>query len=244
MLCLILCNPMECSMQGFPVLHYLPELAQTYIHRVCDAIQPPHPPSSLSPPGFNLSSIRVFSSESAVLSGGQSSGALDFSISPSNEFSELISFRINWFDLLAVQGTIKSLLQHHTSKASILWCSAFFIVSHPYMTTRKTKALTKWTFVGKVMSLCSSSSVSVGMSIKNTEVILGRLYYIGNLWFSSGVYSFCISVSVDSWNEISPHRYSIISGDFVLLTHKCNIVLTNHKQNLLTFLSFLILKWV
>ena len=92
--------------------------------------------------------------------------------------------------------------------------------------------------------MISDFSVSVGMSIKNTEVILGRLYYIGNLWFSSGVYSFCISVSVDSWNEISPHRYSIISGDFVLLTHKCNIVLTNHKQNLLTFLSFLILKWV
>ena len=78
-----------------------------------------------------------------------------FSISPSNEYSGMISFRIDWFDLLAVQGTLKSLLQHHSSKASVLWCSAFFIdqLSHPYMTTRKTIALTKWTFVDKVMSL-------------------------------------------------------------------------------------------
>ena len=78
-----------------------------------------------------------------------------FSISPSNEYLGLISFRMDWLDLLAVQGTLKSLLQHHSSKASILWCSAFFIIqiSHPYMTTRKTKALTRWTFVGRAMSL-------------------------------------------------------------------------------------------
>ena len=81
-----------------------------------------------------------------------------FSISPSNEYSEFISFRIDWFDLLAVQGTLKSLLQHHSSEASILGCSAFFIVqlSHPYMTTGKTIALTRWTFVGKVISLLFS----------------------------------------------------------------------------------------
>ena len=81
--------------------------------------------------------------------------SFSFSISPSNEYSELISFRIDWLDLLAVQGTLKSLLQHHSSKASILWCSAFFMVqlSHPYMATGKTIALTRWTFVGKVMSL-------------------------------------------------------------------------------------------
>ena len=85
-------------------------------------------------------------------SGGQS---FSFSISPSNEYSGLISFRMDWLDLLAVQGTLKSLLQHHSSKASVLWCSALFIVqlSHPHMTTRKTIALTRWTFVGKVMSL-------------------------------------------------------------------------------------------
>ena len=88
-------------------------------------------------------------------SGGQSIGVFGFSISPSNEYSGLISFRIDWLDLLAVQGTLKSLLQHHSSKAPILWCSVFFIVqlSHPYMTTGKTIPLTRWTFVGKVISL-------------------------------------------------------------------------------------------
>ena len=88
-------------------------------------------------------------------SGGQSIGSFSFSISPSNEYSGLISFRIDWFHLLAVQGTLKSLLQHHSSKASILWRSAFFTVqlSYPYMTTRKTTALTRWAFAGKVMPL-------------------------------------------------------------------------------------------
>ena len=98
-------------------------------------------------------SIRVFSSESTLHIRWPKYWS--FSISPSNEYSGLISFRIYWFDLLAVQGTLKSLLRHHSSKASILWCSAFFIVqlSHPYMTTGKTIALTRWIFVGKVMSL-------------------------------------------------------------------------------------------
>ena len=87
-------------------------------------------------------------------SGGQSTGSFSFNISPSNEYSGLISFRMDWLDLLVVQGTLKSLLQHHSSQASILRCSAFFIVQllHPYMTTGKTKAFTRWTFVGKVMS--------------------------------------------------------------------------------------------
>ena len=100
-------------------------------------------------------SIRVFSNESVLHIRWPNYQSLSFSISPSNEYSGLISFRIDWFDLLAVQGTLKSLLQHHSSKASILWHSAFFIVqlSHPYMTTGKTIALTRWAFVGKVMSL-------------------------------------------------------------------------------------------
>ena len=98
-------------------------------------------------------SIRVFSNESVLRPRWPKYWS--FSISPSNEYSGLISFRIDWFDLLAVQGTLKSLLQHHSSKASVLWCSAFFIVqlSHPYMTTGKTTTLTRRTFVGKVMSL-------------------------------------------------------------------------------------------
>ena len=102
-------------------------------------------------------SIRVFSKESVLCIRWLRYRSFSFSISPSNEYSGLISFRIEWFDLLAVQGTLESLLQHHSSKASILRCSAFFIVqvSHPYITCRKTIALTRWTFVGKVMSLFS-----------------------------------------------------------------------------------------
>ena len=100
-------------------------------------------------------SIRVFSNESALHIRWPKYWSFSFNISPSNEYSGLISFRIDWFDLLAVQGTVKILLQHHSLKASILWCSTFFIVqlSHPYMTTGKTIALTRWTFVDKVMSL-------------------------------------------------------------------------------------------
>ena len=100
-------------------------------------------------------SIRVFSNESVLPIRWLKYWSFSFSLSPSNEYSGLISFRMDWLDLLAVQGTLKSLLQHHSSKASILWPSAFFIVqiSHPYMTTGKTIALTRWTFVGKVTSL-------------------------------------------------------------------------------------------
>ena len=110
--------------------------------------------SSVLPPTI-FPSIRVFSNESALHIRWQKYRSFSFSISPSNEYSGLISFRMDWLDLLAVQGTLKSLPQHHSSKASILRCSAFFIVqlSHPYMTTGKTTALTRWTFVGKVMSL-------------------------------------------------------------------------------------------
>ena len=99
--------------------------------------------------------IRVFSNESALRIRWPKYWSFSFNISPSNEHPGLISFRMDWLDLLAVQGTLKSLLQHHSSKASILRCSAFFIVqlSHPYMTTRKTIALTRWTFVDKVMCL-------------------------------------------------------------------------------------------
>ena len=106
-------------------------------------------------PPSNFPSIRVFSNESALRIRWLKYWSFSFNISPSNEHSGLISFRIDWFDLLAVQGTLKSLLQHHSSKASILQHSAFFIVrlSHPYMTTGKTIALTRWTFVGKIMSL-------------------------------------------------------------------------------------------
>jgi len=112
-------------------------------------------PLLLSPSIFP--SIRGFSNESVLCIRWPKYWSCSFSISPSNEYLGLISFRMDWLDLLAVQGTLKSLLQHHSSKASILQCSAFFILqlSHPYMTTRKTIALTRWTFVGKVMSCLS-----------------------------------------------------------------------------------------
>ena len=137
---------MDCSTPGFPVHHQLPELAQTHDHRFSDAIQPSHPLLLL--PSI-LPSIRVFSSESLLCI--RWSKYWSFSISPSNEYSGLISFRMDWLDLFAVQGTLKSLLQHHSSKASILRCSAFFMVqlSHLYMTTGKTIALIRQTLVSK-----------------------------------------------------------------------------------------------
>ena len=138
-----------------PVHHQLQGLAQTHVHRVGEAIRPSHSLYSPSPPTFNLSSIRVFSNESVLNTRWPKYWNINYSISPSNEYSGLISFRIECLDLLAVQGTLKSSLQHHSSKASILQRSAFFTVqlSHPYMTTGKSIALARRTFVGKVMSL-------------------------------------------------------------------------------------------
>ena len=151
-LCPTLCNPMDCSTPGFPVHHHLLELTQTHDHWVRDAIQPSHPISSPSPHSFNLSQHWVFSNEMSLHIRWPKYWSFSFSISPSNEYSGLISFRMDWLDLLAVQGTLMSLLQHHSSKASIFQCSTFFIVqlSQPYMTTGKTIALTRWTFVGNV----------------------------------------------------------------------------------------------
>ena len=162
--CPTLCDPMNHSTPGLPVHHQLPECTQTHVHRVSDAIQPSHP--LLSPLLLLASifpSIRVFSNESALRMRWPKYWSFSFSISPSNEHPGLISFRMDWLALLAVQGTLKfspskglsSFLQQCSSKASILQHSAFFIIqlSHPYITTGKTIALTRWTFVGKVMSL-------------------------------------------------------------------------------------------
>ena len=153
--CPTLCDPMNCSTPGLPVHHQLPEFTQTHVHRVSDAIQPSHPLSSPSPPAPICPSIRVFSNESTLRMRWPKYWSFSFSIIPSKEIPGLISFSKDWLDLLAVQGTLKSLLQHHSSKASILCHSAFFTVqlSHPYITSGKTIALTRRTFVGKVMSL-------------------------------------------------------------------------------------------
>ena len=146
---------MDCRTPGFPVIHYLLEVAQTHVHWVSNAIQPFHPLSSPSPAAF--SHFQHQGLFKWVSSSHQVAKVLEFhfNISPSNEHPGLISFRMDWLDLLVVQGTLRSLFQNHSSKASILPPSAFFIVqlSHPYMTTGKTIALTRQTFVGKVMSL-------------------------------------------------------------------------------------------
>ena len=140
-------------MPGPSVLHYLPEFVQIYVHWVSDAIQPFHPLSSLFLLPSILPSTRVFSNESALCIRWPKYWS--FSNSPSNEYSGLISFKIDWFDILVVQGTLKNLLLHHNLKASVLWRLAFFIVqlSHPYMASGKIIALTRWTFVGKITFL-------------------------------------------------------------------------------------------
>ena len=140
---------MNCSTPGLPVHHQLPEFTQIHVHWVGDAIQPSHPLLSPSPPTPNPSQHQVFSSESTLPMRWLKYWSFSFSISPSNEHPGLISFRVDWLDFLAVQGTLKSLLQHHSSKASILRCSAFFTVqlSHPYMTTGETIVLTRQTLI-------------------------------------------------------------------------------------------------
>ena len=150
--CLTLWHPMDCSTPGLPVHNQLPEPTQTHVHWVGDAIQPSHLLSSPSP---SLLSFPASGSFLMSLIRWPKYWTFSFNISPSNEHPGLISFRMDWLDLLAVQGTLKSLLQHHSSKVSILHYSVFFILqhSHPYRTTGKTIVLTRWSFVDKVMSL-------------------------------------------------------------------------------------------
>ena len=154
---LTLCKPVDCSTPGLSITNSRHLLKLMSIESVMSSnhlilYYPLFLPSSVFP------SIRVFSNESVLCIRWPKYWSFSLSISPSNEYSGLISLRMDWLDLLAVQGTLKSLLQHHSSKASILWHSVFFIVqlSHPYMTTGKTMALTRWTFVGKVVPLLLS----------------------------------------------------------------------------------------
>ena len=146
---------MDCGISGIPVHHQLLKFTQTHVYWLGDAIQPSHPLSSASLPAFNLSQYHGFSSESVICIRWPKHWSFSFSISPSNEYSGLISFRMDWLDLLAVQGTLKRLLQHHSWKASILWCSAFFIVqlSYSYMTTEKNHSFDQ-------TDLCWQSNVS------------------------------------------------------------------------------------
>ena len=149
--CLTLCDPMDCSTRGFPVHHQHSELAQAHVHRVSDAIQPSHPLSSSSPPTFNLSQHQGLFSESVLCIRLSKYCTFSFSISSLNEYSGLISFRMDWLDLLAVQGTLKSLLQHHSSKASILWHS-------PLYSPTLTSILPEWWVGPKIQGFSPNSS--------------------------------------------------------------------------------------
>ena len=181
-----ICNPMNCSMPGFSVFHYLPEFAQIHIHWVSDAIHPFHPTSPPSPLVLNLSSdqgpFQWVSSLHQVVK------VLELQLQPQSFqwILGLISFRIDWLELLAVQGTLKSLLLHHSLKASILQRSAFFIVqlSHPYMTTGKIIALTRWTFVGKVMSLLLNmlSRLAIAFLRRSKHLLISWLQLPSTSW--------------------------------------------------------------
>ena len=160
---------MNCSTPGLPVYHQLPESTQTHVHWVGDAIQPSHPLPSIFP------SIRVFSKKSSLHTRWPKYWSFSFSITSSNEYSGLIFFSIDWLDLLAVQGTLKSLLQHHGLKASLLWNSAFFMVqfSHPCTTTGKTTTLTTRTFVG-ISSDCLIKCLLLPLNL--SSVLFTSLY--------------------------------------------------------------------
>ena len=153
--CPTLCDPMNRSTPGLPVYYQLLGFTQTHVHQVNDTIQPSHPLSSPSIPAPKPSQHQSLFQWVISSMRWSKYWSFTFSISPSNEHPGLISFRMDWLDLLAVQGTLKSPLQHDSSKPSIFWCSAFFIVqfSYLYMSTGKIIALTRWTFVNKVMSL-------------------------------------------------------------------------------------------
>ena len=170
---------MNCNTSGLPVHHQLPQSTQTHVHRVSDAIQWSHPLSSPSHPVLNLSQHRGVFQWVSSLHQVAKYWSFSFNISPSNEYPGMISFRMDWLDLLAVQGTLKSLLQHHSSKASILRRLALFIVklSHPYMTTGKTIALTKQTFVDKVMSLLFNmlSRLAITFLLRSKRLLISWL---------------------------------------------------------------------
>ena len=170
---------MDCSTPGFPVHQQLLEFTQTHVRGVGDAIQTSHSLLSPSPPAFNLSQHQGLFSELVPHVRWPKYWSFSFNISPSNEHPGLIAFRMDWLDLLAVQGTLKTLLQHHSSKASVLWCSAFFIVqlSHPYMTTAKTMVLTRQTFVSKLMSLLFNilSRLVIAFLPRNKCLVISQL---------------------------------------------------------------------
>ena len=214
--CLTLCDPMNCSTPGLPVHHQLTEFTQTHVHPVGDAIQPSHPLSfSILPSIFP--SIRVFSNESTLCMRWPKYWSFSLSISPSNENKGLVSFRMDRLDLLAVRGTLKSLLQNHSSKSSILYCSAFFTVqlSHPYMTTGKTIALTRWTFVGKVISLLLNmlSSLVISFLPRSKHLLIPSTYItiVFFLWWECLRFISLACITAVNYSHIVVHYISGLS---------------------------------
>ena len=207
-LCPTFWDPMNCSTPGFPVLPHLPEFAQTHVHWVSDVIQPSHLLSSPSPPTFNLSQHQRLPS---VSSSHQIAEVLEFQLQHHffQQYSGLISLRIDWFDFLAVQEILKSLLQHHSWKPSVLQCSAFFMIqlSHQYMTTEKTTALSIWTFVSRVMSLLFNLlSRSVMASLSRSK----RLNFTAIVTICSDS-----GVKIKSLFPLFPHLFAIRWRDWM-----------------------------
>ena len=197
---------MDYSTSGLPVYHQLPEFTQTHVHWVSYTIQPSHPLLSLLLSPSIILSMRVFSNESALRIRWPKYWSFSFNISSSNEYLGLMSFRMDWLDLLAVQGSLKSLLQHHSSKASILWHSASFIVqlSHLYMTTRKNIALTRWTFVGKV------TSPLFNMLSRFITTFLPRSKCLSILWLQSPSAVILEPKKYSLWNC---HPFTVLDDD-------------------------------
>ena len=204
--CLTLHDPVHCSRPGLPVPHHLPEFAQTHVHWIGDAIQPSHPLSPSSPSAFSLSKHRGLFQW--VRSLHQVVKVLELQHQSFQEYSGLISSKIDWFDLLAVQGTLKS-LQHHSSKASILQHSVFFMVqlSHLYMTTGQTITLTTWTFVGEVMPLLFSTLsgfVITFQSRSNCLLISGFYLFFTEDIFYLFVYQEAIKIHLSTLQIVDP----------------------------------------
>ena len=207
---------MNSSTPGLPVHHQLPEFTQTHVHQVGDAIQPSHPLSSPFPPAPNPFPASVFSNESTLHMRWPKYWSFSYSINPSKEHPGLISFRMDWLNLLAVQGTLKSSLQHHSSKASIFWCSAFFTVqvSHLYMTTRKIIALIRWTFVGKVMSLLFNMLSRLAI----TFLPRSKCLLISQLQSPSAVILEPIKIKSDTVSTVSPSiSHEVMGPDAMIL---------------------------
>ena len=210
-----LCDSMNCSTPGFPVFHHLPEFAQTHVDWGSDAIQPSYHLLPPSPPALNLSKHQGLFQWVGFFIKWPKYWSFMFSTSPSNEYSGLISFRIDWLDLLEVQG--KTLLQYHSSKASILWCSDFFMVhlSHPYMTTGKTIALTIQNFVSKVIMSLHVNTLSrlvVAFLPRSKHLSHGCNHHLNWFWSPPKIKSATVSI---------PHLFEVMGPDAMILASEC-----------------------